>query len=58
MVGADYEGDHHRSPHQFSKDVRRFEQITEIGWIDIRVTSRDTEADIVRRIAAARARRM
>jgi hypothetical protein len=58
MVALDYEGDHHRTPWRFSKDIRRLEEVTEIGWIDIRVTSRDTEADIIRRVAAARARRM
>ncbi|WP_353357431.1 hypothetical protein [Mycobacterium sp.] len=58
MVALDYEGDHHRAPRQFSKDIRRYEEVTEVGWIDIRVTSRDTEADIIRRVAAARARRM
>ena len=57
MVGLDYEGEHHRSPKQFAKDIRRFEDITETGWLDLRITSRDTEADIVRRVAAARARR-
>ncbi|MDT5055366.1 MAG: hypothetical protein QOF66_3732 [Mycobacterium sp.] len=58
MVALDYEGDHHRAPRQFSKDIRRYEEVTEVGWIDIRVTSRDTEADIIRLVAAARARRM
>jgi hypothetical protein len=58
MVGLDYEGDHHRAPWQFSKDIRRYEEVTEVGWIDIRVTSRDTEGDIVRLVAAARARRV
>lgn len=58
MVAADYEGDHHRGPAQFNKDVRRHDDVTELGWIDIRVTSRDTEAVIVRRVAAARASRL
>jgi hypothetical protein len=58
MAGVDYEGQHHRAPTRFSKDLRRFEQVMEIGWIDIRVTSRDTDADIIRRVGAARARRM
>jgi hypothetical protein len=57
-VAAEYEGDHHRTnPGQFTKDIRRFEDVMELGWIDIRVTARDTEADIIRRVAAARARR-
>jgi len=52
-VAADYEGDHHRSPIRFNKDIRRHEEVTELGWIDIRVTSRDTEGDIIRRVQAA-----
>jgi hypothetical protein len=57
MVGLDYEGEHHRTPEQFAKDIRRFDEVTENGWIDLRITSRDTEADIIRRVTAARARR-
>ncbi|MDV3132999.1 hypothetical protein [Mycobacterium sp. 29Ha] len=56
-VGADYEGKHHwNSRSQIDHDIRRFEDIGESGWIDIRVTARDTEAGVIRRIAAARAR--
>jgi hypothetical protein len=57
MVAADYEGDHHRSRDRFNKDIRRHDEVTDLGWIDIRVTSRDTEAVILRRMAAAWARR-
>jgi hypothetical protein len=56
-VGADYEGEHHRNPVQFDKDIRRHDTVTELGWVDLRVTSRDTEASIVQRLAAAFARR-
>jgi hypothetical protein len=56
-VGADYEGDHHRSPQQFSKDIRRPEAATVQGGIDVRVTVEDCEADIIRRVADARVRR-
>ncbi|HEY7053895.1 MAG TPA: hypothetical protein VH496_17445 [Mycobacterium sp.] len=56
-VGADYEGDHHRSRQRFNRDVRRAEGVAEQGWIDVRVTVEDCEADIIRRVAAARARR-
>jgi hypothetical protein len=55
-VGADYEGDHHRSRQRFNRDVRRAEGVAEQGWIDVRVTVEDCEADIIRRVAAARAR--
>ena len=40
-----------------TSDIRRHEDVTELGWIDIRVTSQDTEGGIVRRLAAAFARR-
>lgn len=56
-VGADYDGDHHRSPLQFNKDIRRAEGVAEQGWIDVRVTAMDCEGDILRRVAQARARR-
>ena len=58
MVAAEYDGDHHRiDPNQFTKDIRRGEDIAEAGWINVRVTRRDTEGGIVRRVAAAFARR-
>jgi hypothetical protein len=57
-VAADYEGDHHRSRIRFNKDIRRHEDVTELGWIDVRVTSEDTEAGIIRRVQAAWDRRM
>ena len=58
-VGADYEGAHHwNSRTQIDHDIRRFEDISESGWIDIRVTARDTEGGVIRRVAAARARRL
>ncbi len=57
-VGADYEGEHHWTKRtQIDNDIRRFDEVTERGWIDVRVTARDTEASIIARIAAARARR-
>jgi len=56
-VAADYEGDHHRSRFRFNKDIRRHEEVVELGWIDVRVTSQDTEAVIIRRVQAAWDRR-
>ena len=57
-VAADYEGDHHRTDRRrFNRDFRRHEDVTELGWIDVRVTSQDTEGGIVQRLAAAFARR-
>lgn len=57
MVAADYEGDHHRSRDRFNKDLHRFEEVTDLGWIDIRVTGRDTEGSILQRMGAAWDRR-
>ena len=56
-VAADYDGDHHRGPVRFNKDIRRHDEITDLGWIDVRVTGRDTEGGILQRIAKAWARR-
>jgi hypothetical protein len=56
-VALDYEGGHHRTPDRFNKDIHRHDAVTGLGWIDIRVTSRDTEGGIVRRLQAAWSRR-
>ncbi|BCI55366.1 hypothetical protein NIIDNTM18_46440 [Mycolicibacterium litorale] len=52
-VALDYEGSHHLGPDRFNKDIHRHEAITELGWIDIRVTSRDTEGGIIARLRSA-----
>lgn len=57
-LAVEYEGDHHRTPRVFANDIRRCDDVSELGWINIRVTSRDTDADIIRRVAAARIRRL
>ncbi|WP_422744540.1 hypothetical protein ACN27E_21470 [Mycobacterium sp. WMMD1722] len=57
-VALDYDGAHHRDPQRFTKDIRRHDAVTELGWIDIRVTSRDTPAVIVDRLSRAWARRV
>lgn len=49
-LGLDYEGEHHRGPVRFNKDIRRYDEITRLGWTDIRVTSLDTEAVIIARL--------
>lgn len=57
-IAFEYEGDHHRTDRrQFTKDIRRYEALAELGWIVIRVTAEDTEGDIIRRIRQALARR-
>ena len=57
-VAADYEGEHHwMNRSRFNSDIRRAEAVTGQGWIDVRVTVEDTEGGIIRRVAAAWARR-
>lgn len=39
-VGVDFEGAQHwTNPDQFSGDVERYARLTELGWLDIRLTS-------------------
>jgi hypothetical protein len=57
-VAVEYDGDQHRSSRaQYVKDIRRLEMLERMGWIVIRVIAEDHSADIVRRVAHARARR-
>jgi hypothetical protein len=57
-VAVDYEGDQHRTDRRrFNKDIRRAEAVTELGWIDVRVTAEDTEGSIIWRVLAAWDRR-
>ena len=56
-LALDYEGDHHRNPVRFNKDIRRHDDVTELGWMDIRVTSRDTEGGIIARLTVEWSRR-
>lgn len=57
-VAAEYDGDHHRlDRRQFNKDIRRSENLNELGWIHLRVTAEDTEGEILRRARTAFARR-
>ncbi|BBY33120.1 hypothetical protein BST33_15880 [Mycolicibacter minnesotensis] len=57
-LGLDYEGDHHRtSRSQFTRDIRRHETVTGLGWIDLRITREDTEAGIIGRVRDAWQRR-
>jgi hypothetical protein len=58
QVAVDYEGDHDwMDRRRFNHDIRRAEALTELGWIDIRVTAEDTEGGIIRRVSAAWDRR-
>ncbi|MGA9490083.1 MAG: hypothetical protein WBV80_07485 [Mycobacterium sp.] len=57
-LAVEYDGDHHWTDRrQFQKDIRRADALTELGWIDIRVTAEDTEGGLIARVSAAWARR-
>ena len=58
-VAVEYDGEQHRSDRrQYTWDVRRSEMIERRGWILVRVVAGDRPAEIVRRVRAARARRL
>ncbi|CDO91033.1 hypothetical protein AWC29_14515 [Mycobacterium triplex] len=57
-LAVEYEGDHHRTDRrQFNRDIARYEALSDLGWIVIRVTADDTQGGILHRVAAAWARR-
>lgn len=57
-IGLEYEGAHHRlSREQFAYDIRKHEQIRELGWNVLRVTSMDAPATVLNRLAELRASR-
>ncbi|WIM86267.1 hypothetical protein PT015_15270 [Candidatus Mycobacterium wuenschmannii] len=57
-LAVEYDGDQHRTDRrQFNKDIHRLEDVTELGWVVVRVTAEDTEGGVVGRVRAAQARR-
>lgn len=56
-IAVEYEGRYHMDPDQIRKDIARIEEMIEMGWLVIRVTSRDPSGVVLRRIAHARASR-
>jgi very-short-patch-repair endonuclease len=40
-IAVEYEGDHHRTPEQFRRDIRRYERLQDIGWLVVRVSAVD-----------------
>lgn len=53
-VAVEYEGRHHRmSRERFDRDIRRLDEMTEMGWRVVRVTAADTEATVIRRLRLA-----
>jgi hypothetical protein len=59
-VAVEYDGDQHRSSrYQYVKDIRRLEMLDQrYGWLVVRVVREDHPDDVIRRVAAARARRL
>jgi len=58
MVAVEYDGEHHRTDRwQYTKDIRRSEELARLGWIVVRVVASDRADDIVRRVRDAVARR-
>jgi hypothetical protein len=57
-LAVEYDGDHHWTDRrQFNKDISRAEALTELGWIDVRVTAENTEGGVIARVSAAWDRR-
>ena len=57
-LAVEYEGDHHRTDRRrFNRDIRRAEALTELGWLNVRVTVEDTPGGIIGRVSAGWQRR-
>ena len=56
-IALEYEGQHHTDPVTLRKDIQRADEMMENGWIVIRVTARDGEATVLKRVAKAWASR-
>jgi hypothetical protein len=53
-LAVEYDGDQHRvDPVQFAYDIRRLDDLHELGWIDIRVTARHDPIDVIHRVRRA-----
>jgi hypothetical protein len=53
-LAVEYDGDQHRVDRwQYAHDVRRLEDLHELGWTDIRVTAQHHPADVIRRVRHA-----
>ena len=44
-VGLEYQGDSHRAPTAWRRDLRRLERLADAGWSIVQVTSDDVSAD-------------
>ncbi|MEZ0339126.1 hypothetical protein ACAG25_03985 [Mycobacterium sp. pV006] len=57
-IAMEYEGKQHRlSARRFDNDIRRYDEMLDLGWIVIRITALDTEETVRRRLAQAWNRR-
>jgi hypothetical protein len=53
-LAVEYEGDQHRvDPNQFAYDIRRLDDLQQLGWVDIRVARRHQSGDVLRRVRRA-----
>lgn len=51
MLALEYDGEQHRlDPVQYAYDVRRSEDLAELGWTRLRVIKTDSSADVLRRL--------
>jgi very-short-patch-repair endonuclease len=51
MLAVEYDGEHHRTdPVRYAYDIRRAEELAELGWTVIRIIKTDLERDVVRRL--------
>lgn len=58
MVAAEYDGEQHlKSPAQWAYDIARLERLQAAGWIVIRVVKSHRAAEVIARVAQARAMR-
>lgn len=56
MIAIQYDGAHHRTPHQQTMDALRDQYFSERGWLVVRVTGHDLRNGFRRVIALVRAR--
>lgn len=54
MIAVEYDGEQHRlDPVQYASDIRRSEDIHEVGWNRIRVVKQNRSADVLARVERA-----
>jgi len=54
MVGAEYDGDQHRTDRpRYVKDMRVWPKLERLGWIVVRVIKEDRDDDIIERARTA-----